>query len=698
MKNFLLKLKNRIIENFKKNRLFLLIFLIAWVTYAFVVINQYDATLGMKSIGNEVYERYVTEIDNNTVIEQIVPIEQDGESVSIMFATYARKNAGSVNIIIKGDKSNHIYADNTYPVDMIEDNAYLTIKLDEKLNKAKDPKIRITITSNSETDKAIGIYHSVLDGFENSKLTINKKEVEDSDLSMKYLVRNDKMRNFSTGVLIYAFIVITLIALVLLLVDPPKEVFFTIMILGLGLLMMLIINPSSPPDELSHYEIAMQLSNKMMFQKDYRAIDYTYIRYGSMYGHYNIAAGYERFIDEINKPLKLTGKIEYLARDIGELYIPQYIPNAIGLTLGRILKLNMLTTFYLGRLTGFIFYLVCVYFAIKKASSYKFLIGMIASLPMLLQISIAITYDAYIQALCILLFGYYINWYFSDEQIKIKDYIVVAIVCNLLAPAKIVYGMLAFLFALIPARKYGGMKNKLIMIALMCITIIAQLFDIMYKPIELFFKMLFSASLTKDNLLDASEFVKLRTFIDNEINPIINTFIAPDMFRYSFHYMFKHPWEVLDIFYRTVRYRIKFWFYGAIGRSLSGETLILPLASVHALTIIILGSAFVAVEKVFPPIVKVAFVALCIIIGLFTMIGMFVSWTDSGQEIVEDYGGVIIEGVQGRYFSPILPFFFSIFPNKKFSLPEKSDKFFILAYLLLFFFIVVYVLSYTFVN
>ena len=39
-----------------------------------------------------------------------------------------------------------------------------------------------------------------------SKTTIiNKKEVKDSDLSMKYLVRNDKMRNFSTGVLIYAF-------------------------------------------------------------------------------------------------------------------------------------------------------------------------------------------------------------------------------------------------------------------------------------------------------------------------------------------------------------------------------------------------------------------------------------------------------------------------------------------------------------
>ena len=698
MKEFFSKLRNRIIDNYKKNRIFLFIFLIIWIAYVFLIINQYDATLGMKSIGNEIYERYVTEIDKNTIIEEIVPIEQDGECVSILFATYARKNNGNVSVTIKGDRSGYIYADNNYSVDAIQDNAYLTIKLNEKLNKTKDSKIRIIITSNSESDQAIGVYHSVLKGFEGGKLTINNKEVEDSDLSMKYLIRNDKMRGFSNGVLIYAFVVITLIALVLILIDPPKEIFFTIMILGLGLLMMLIINPSSPPDELSHYEIALQLSNKMMFKEDYHMIDYTYIRYGSMYGHYNIAAGYERFIEEINQPLKLTGKMEYLARDIDELYIPQYIPNAIGLTLGRLLKLNMLTTFYLGRLTGFIFYLICVYFAIKKASSYKFLIGMIASLPMLLQISIAITYDTFIQGLCILLFGYFINWYFLEEKINIKDFIVVAIVCNLLAPAKIVYGMIAFLFILIPSWKFGGLRNKTIVIILMCFSIVAQLFDIMYKPIELFFKLIFNGTLTKDNLLDASEFTKLRTFVDNEVNPIINNNLALYKIEYSFYYIFKHPLEILDIFYRTIRYRIKFWFYGAIGRSLSGETLILPLTSVHILVVIVLGSCFVAVEKVFPGLVKIAFLALCIIIGLFTMTGMLVSWTDSGQEIVEDYGGVIIEGVQGRYFSPILPFFFSVFANKKFALPKQSDKYFILSYLLFFFFVVVYVLSYTFVN
>ena len=85
-------------------------------------------------------------------------------------------------------------------------------------------------------------------------------------------------------------------------------------------------------------------------------------------------------------------------------------------------------------------------------------------------------------------------------------------------------------------------------------------------------------------------------------------------------------------------------------------------------------------------------------IGLMVMVGMFVSWTTTGQEVVKDYGGFIIEGIQGRYFCPVLPFFFTIFSNKKIGLPKKSEKFIFLGYLLLIFVIVIYVLSYTFVN
>ena len=95
---------------------------------------------------------------------------------------------------------------------------------------------------------------------------------------------------------------------------------------------------------------------------------------------------------------------------------------------------------------------------------------------------------------------------------------------------------------------------------------------------------------------------------------------------------------------------------------------------------------------------KVILVVLCIIIGIYAMVGMFVSWTDSGQTIVDDYGGLIVEGIQGRYFSPLLPYFFVVFANKKIAIPKKFEKYTLLAYLLIFFEVVMYVLSYTFVN
>ena len=167
---------------------------------------------------------------------------------------------------------------------------------------------------------------------------------------------------------------------------------------------------------------------------------------------------------------------------------------------------------------------------------------------------------------------------------------------------------------------------------------------------------------------------------------------------YTFSYMIHNPIETLMIFVRTIRYKIKFWFYGSIGRSLSGDSLILPLKYVHVLVAIIFASAFVKTEYTFNLPMKGLLIALCIVVGLYAMIGMFVSWTDRNQEIIEDFGGVLVEGIQGRYFSPLLPYFFPVFTNKKFALPKESGKYIILSYLMLFFVIIIYVMSYTFVN
>ena len=78
--------------------------------------------------------------------------------------------------------------------------------------------------------------------------------------------------------------------------------------------------------------------------------------------------------------------------------------------------------------------------------------------------------------------------------------------------------------------------------------------------------------------------------------------------------------------------------------------------------------------------------------------GMLISWTEINQEIIADFGGPIIQGVQGRYFSPFLPYLFIIPNNSKIRIPKKFDPYILFAFIVLVFEVVVYVLSYTFMN
>lgn len=689
------EIKNTVIDNFKKNKYILLGFFVVFVSVIVFTLVKFNATLGKLSVGNESYNRSVVEVNSQTMVEQIAPVEQDAESVSILFATYARPtNSGLINIKIEGLNSKTVYANQSYDVTKILDNFYETIVLSEKLSRNKDRQIKITITSNSQVGSGIAVYYSNTKEFNSGDLRINNEVVEEADMCVKYLVHNDELHGFSIGVIVWSIIGLFSIALLLLLFNPKEEVLFAYCAFVLGLIMMVIINPSSPPDELSHYEVALQVSNKMMFTENYRVIDSIYLKYGYMYGHYNISPGYIRFIHELNQPLKLTGQLQELSRDIDGLYIIQYIPNAIGLTLGRILKLNMITNFYLGRMTGLLFYVACVYLAIKKASTFKFLIGMLSCLPMFIQIAISISYDVFINGLSILIIGYFLSWYFEERKIEIKEFIFVFLVCFGIAPAKVLYSFFAFLFLFVPYRKFGSVKNKV----LMCIVIMApgvyQLFDIMKGPIQLFFHYVLKNN--SDNLLFNK--VNAETINEEAKYIITNGFVTPNKEIYTFSYMIKHPIETLMIFLRTIRYKIKFWFYGSIGRSLSGDTLLMPLWLVHILVAIVFASAFVKEDYTFGIGMKAVLLIMCVVIGLYALIGMFVSWTDSNQEIIEDYGGIIIEGIQGRYFSPLLPFFFPIFNNNRLFIPKEGKKYILFTYLILFFVIVINVLSYTFVN
>lgn len=676
------KLKSRIKENYAKNKILVLLSFLVWFCVVVTTLFVYQDTLGKKSSGNEAFDN-VVELNSNASISEVLPVQDKAESIAIKMATYARENSGNFTVTVKGYKSNNVYAEKTFNVSMLQDNAYVTVKLDTPLDVNKDSTIKVEMSSNSDEGKAAGVYYSNLKIFENSILTINK-QVNEGDLSLRFLTDSDSLMLFNNIILGWVIISFTFILFLLLLVKPRYEILFVTIAFCFGITFWLIITPMSVPDETTHYEYSFQLSNILMGQKRYIVFNEEYQNYGAMAGHLNISAAYERFIEKINRPMNLKDTSVVMKFDIAESYKNCFLPQALGITLARLLNLNMLRTFYMGRFFNLMFYLGCLYIAIKKTPVHKLLFGIIATLPIFMQQAASFSYDCYINGLTFVIIAYLMKWIHEDKPIEKKDFIIAFVANLMIAPIKVVYGLFTLLYWFIPSERFGSKKNKII--GLLIITGPA-IFELSRLLLPLAFRIVRK--------------IYEKTFLPKPVNAEVIGGIIPRFEEgetYTFSDVLEDPLDMLAIFLRTVRYCLKTWFYGSFGRALSGNSLILPTWLVH-LTLAIIVVAALRKEDYIPSIwFDVAIIVLCIFAGMMMVGGMLISWTEIDQAVIEAYGGPIIQGIQGRYFSPLLPYLFLILHNNKIQLPKKIDSYLIYVFVITVFEVIVYVLSYTYLN
>ncbi len=684
---------NRIKENFKNNKVFVLVTLLLWIAMVALTLFINSDTMGKVSTGSEVHDS-VKELTASVVIKEILPIEEDADGVAIKMATYARNNKGRIYIQVKGEISNKIYAYKSYDVAFIQDNAFLSIPLSQKLDPALDKRIIVTINSDCSPGHAPGIYYFSDKVFENSVLSFNNS-IEKADLTIRFLKDDADLMLFYRIVITWIVTGLSLIMLLILLIRPRYEVLFAVIAIIFGLTFLVIITPMSAPDETMHYEFSLQVSNQMMGVKDYTMIDEEYINYSDFAGHLNVSAAYRRLIRRFNRPLSLDNHDIELITDIDWRYKVPYFPQASAITIARLLKLNFLKTFYLGRLFNLVFYVFCVYIAIRKTPNHKLLFSVLATLPIYMQQAASYSYDSFVNGLSLVTISCFMNLLHKEDKIRFIDILFVTAVSVLLSPAKAIYSFFFLLFWFIPKEKYGGTKYKLVYMLLICSPAIYQILDIAVPYIPRIYKNIQEALNTARSSVGIYYACSPEPVLSSDY---VRPFYEPGEDTFTIGELVRDPYQTFMLFYRTVRYSIKNWFYGAFGRSLSGESLILPTYLVHSL----LGIVIVAALRKEPYTesigIKILFFLICVIIGFGVMVGMLLSWTETNQEIVQDFGGMMIQGIQGRYFSPLLPFVFPILNNRKLAIPKELDPYILSFFVVIVFEVMVYVLSYTFLN
>jgi len=212
------------------------------------------------------------------------------------------------------------------------------------------------------------------------------------------------------------------------------ERLFLICSLTVGLFYSVFLPPMTAPDEIAHYATAYKWSNCILFQDATDENGHVYMRAedaDAPITHLNTRENYKNITDSFFDRCDESEKVafSYGLVNVGALV---YIPQAIGITLGRILNLGWVLTMLFGRIMNLLCFVISVYWAIKWIPFGKMVLFVVSMLPMTLELASSMSYDIVPLSLSILFTSVCIRYIYEKENIEKKDIAVLAILLALL--------------------------------------------------------------------------------------------------------------------------------------------------------------------------------------------------------------------------------------------------------------------------
>lgn len=442
--------------------------------------------------------------------------------------------------------------------------------------------------------------------------------------------------------------------------------------LFLGVLYLFVLPPLSAPDEVSHYISAYQLSNHMMgktanhdnghvmlraedwFLEDVYS-DYEYETDGDAMvvknrGEKDSTVLGQTLTEETYRLIHEMGLGTHADRGEAELAVSTfppvvttplaYVPQALGVTLARLLNLNSLGLAYLGRMFNLFFFVGVTYLAMRRLPFGKEVLFGVALLPMTLHLSASFSYDAIIMAGMFYFTAYCLDLAYCKERVRVRDVAVLAVLMAAVGPCKMVYAVLMGLCLLIPVRKFGGWRKWAV--SAVCVAGAWALAMVLVNSQTI----VSYASETESYVAWAGEA------------------------GYSLTMLLHNPGLLVKMFYNTIVWQAEYYHQTMIGAYLGSVDLVLdvPYLAVMIFSVCLLGLAFrkPGDNLVLTGRSRIWIWVLCLACAGATMLSMLIAWTPVSSRV--------ISGVQGRYFLPFLPVLLMTVKNNIVVLTKNADR------------------------
>ena len=412
-----------------------------------------------------------------------------------------------------------------------------------------------------------------------------------------------------------------------------KEWLFAGLALVIGVALVFVNAPQVRYDEHAHFWRAYEIASGNIISRTTNELPNSvtdlFMREDNSYPNKEI--NYETIQEKIGAELNEDEKTPFAVGATGSLTPISYIPQVIGVLIGRVLQLSPMIILYLGRLTNLLAYIALVFMAIKimPSEKWKLIIMMIALFPMSMNLAATVSPDTVILGTTLLAISYAMHLKFETKEITYKHIILLGILCMIPTVCKIVYFPLCLLVLLLPHEKFESKTKRILSWVII-------------------FAIVFIPYLVLNRIVSLGDYeIAIRTNMTEQILFTLSSI----------------PRDFITLI-NTIYVEFSDYFFEMIG----------GWNTIQILSIVLFIMLLIAMYKTEENEKKLTFTktdkVICWVIFIIEVLGvvaaMYLGWTQAQQTVVE--------GVQGRYFLPIIPLICILLSKNKLEWKIKNKE------------------------
>lgn len=417
--------------------------------------------------------------------------------------------------------------------------------------------------------------------------------------------------------------------------DKKFEKIYLMFAISCGIMMIFLMPPFNVPDESSHFSRAYKDSLFVTTEDDGRfyfpkAINEFASKYANNVNFSDIKIYSRNYLSDMFKPVDYNiidekssnySNVKYLS------FVP-YIPSTLIILAGRLANIAPLVLLLLCRFVNLMIVIICCYYAIKNVPHFKKAFLVVTLFPIFIQQAAAINMDYLTNAVAIFLISFIIQLIYKKDKIINKEFTILGGLCFILSLGKFGYFPILLLFFLVSNDKF---KNKYQAWAIKIAFILGTLI------LSFFFSLSAATGGTATNV-------------------------------YGIKYFFTNPIDSINVFIRTAFARLdqdifRGFFDGFAYSTVWHQSLFKTFMYLMYFVFIIMSDE--NDEEISKISRCVLFGITILVIGIVYAIA-FSQWTKTGERL--------INGIQARYFLPVLvPIYIGV-SNKKFNLDIKDKR------------------------